>query len=148
MTLAPRLRTPLLAVAVALVLADSSVVTLALPDILRRYDASIDAIARVLTFYNGALALVAIPAGLLARGRARACAAVGAVGLAAASVVCAAAPTLDWLLAGRVGQAVAGALLAVAALELLAGSTGSRGGAAGVWTAAGVAGAEIGRAHV
>jgi len=64
-------RTPavLLAVAVGVVLADSSVVTIALPDILARYHVEISTLAWVLTAFNLALALSALPAAFLARRR-------------------------------------------------------------------------------
>ncbi|MEA2157334.1 MAG: hypothetical protein QOE11_3474, partial [Solirubrobacteraceae bacterium] len=53
-------------VAVGLVLADSSVVTLALPAILREFDATVDAVAWVLIAFNLALALLAIAGSRLA----------------------------------------------------------------------------------
>ncbi len=56
-----RARRILLLVAVATALADSSVVTLALPDILRRFDTEIGEVSRVLTSYNAILALGASP---------------------------------------------------------------------------------------
>jgi MFS family permease len=52
---------PLLAVTVALVLADSAVVTLALPDILRNLDASVGQVAWVLIAFNLVLGLSAVP---------------------------------------------------------------------------------------
>ena len=52
---------PLLAVTVALVLADSAVVTLALPDILRHLDATVTQVAWVLISFNLVLGLVAVP---------------------------------------------------------------------------------------
>ena len=48
---------PLLAVTVALVLADSAVVTLALPDILQELDASVAQVAWVLISFNLVLGL-------------------------------------------------------------------------------------------
>jgi len=47
-----------LAAAVGLVLADSSVVTLGLPDILREFDATVSEVAWVLTAFNLVLVLV------------------------------------------------------------------------------------------
>ena len=55
---------PLLAVTVALVLADSAVVTLALPDILRHLDASVAQVAWVLIAFNLVLGLGAVPAAM------------------------------------------------------------------------------------
>src|SRR3712207_4389100 len=63
----PRVRVALLALAVGLVLADSSVVTLGLPGVLEDFDASPQAVSWVLTGYNLALALAAVPAALLVR---------------------------------------------------------------------------------
>ena len=57
----------LLLLAVATALADSSVVTLALPDILRRFNVEIGEVSRVLTSYNAILALGAVPAAYIAR---------------------------------------------------------------------------------
>ena len=62
-------RSALLGLAIGLALADSSVVTLALPDILRDYDVSITTVAWVLTSYNLVLALLAVPAAFVARRR-------------------------------------------------------------------------------
>ncbi|MBA3327546.1 MAG: MFS transporter, partial [Solirubrobacterales bacterium] len=109
----------LLAVAVGLVLADSSVVTLALPEILREFDAGVGTVAWVLIAFNLALALAAVPGARVARGRARPAYGVGILAFAAASALCASAPSLGVLIAGRVGQGVAGAVVVAAALELL-----------------------------
>ena len=54
----------LLAVTVALVLADSAVVTLALPDILRQLDTTVGEVAWVLIAFNLVLGLGAVPAAL------------------------------------------------------------------------------------
>jgi MFS family permease len=72
---APRPRVAALALAVGLVLADSSVVVLALPDIYRDLDTSIAGVTWVLVSFNLVMALAAVPAALLARrvGPARAC---------------------------------------------------------------------------
>ena len=67
----PQARSALFGLAVALVLADSSVVTLALPDILARFDVGITEVAWVLISYNLVLAAAAVPAAhLVRRGRA------------------------------------------------------------------------------
>ena len=69
------------------------------------------------------------------------------VGLfALASVLCAAAPTLEWLLAGRAVQGVGAALLMPNSLAILGGSfTGeARGRAIGTWAAVGAAGGAAG----
>jgi MFS family permease len=140
-----RTRTGLLALGVGLVLADSAVVTLALPDVLRGYDASVAQVAWVLTAFNIVLALAAVPAArLVAHGRVRAVGIGGLAVFATASAVCALAPSLEALVAARVVQAVGGAAALGAALELLVAVTGSEESGAGIWVRAGVAGAAVG----
>jgi MFS family permease len=128
------------------VLADSSVVTIALPQILGRFDVEIATLAWALTAFNLALALAALPAAFLARGRAAPVFALGVVLFAAASVACAAAPSFGVLVAGRVLQGIAGAAIVCAALALLEGATGSAGRAAWIWAVAGILGAACGPA--
>ena len=83
-----------------MVLADSSIVILALPEILVHYDVSINDVAWVLTLFNLVLAIVAVPAAHLARRRAPAAfCRVGLVVFAAASLGVRVAPTFAWLLA-------------------------------------------------
>ena len=62
-----RTRTVLLGLSVGLVLADSSVVALALPKSLAEFDVEISTLAWALTSFNLALALSALPAAFLAR---------------------------------------------------------------------------------
>ena len=62
--LSSRLRSGLLGLAIGLALADSSIVTLALPDVLRDFDVGVTTVAWVLTSFNLVLALVALPGGL------------------------------------------------------------------------------------
>jgi MFS family permease len=142
----PRLRIALLGLAVGVVLADSSVVTIALPDILARYDVEIETLAWALTSFNLALALSAVPAGLVARRRPRPVFAAGAVVFAAASLTCALAPSFDVLVAARTVQGVAGAAVVCAALDLLAAVTASDAAAARIWALAGIVGAAVGPA--
>ena len=139
-------RRGLVGLGIGLALADSSVVTLALPDILRRFDVEIPTVAWVLTSYNLALALLAVPAAYVARRRPRSAFAAGAVVFAGASLVCGLAPSFELLVAGRCVQAVGGAFVVVAALDLLAATTGSDVRAAHLWVLAGVLGASLGPA--
>src|SRR4051794_28070258 len=91
-------RVVLLALAVALVLADSSVVTLGLPSILGDLDTTPQGVAWVLMAYNLVLALAAIPAArLVQRSSPSSVAAGGLVLFALASLVCAAASSLGVL---------------------------------------------------
>ncbi len=137
----------LLAVAVALVLADSSVVILALPDILREFDLEIRSVSYVLTFFNGVLAVAAVPAALLSRrfSAARVFGA-GVVLFAGASIGCAVAGSIDLLVGARCVQALAGAAIVCSALVLLRETSGSEHDAARIWAAAGVVGAAVGPA--
>ena len=64
-----RTRRAVVGLGLGLALADSSVVTLALPDILRQFDVEIPTVAWVLTSYNLWLALAAVPAAYAARRR-------------------------------------------------------------------------------
>ena len=139
-------RTRLLGLGIALALADSSVVTLALPDILRRFDLEIAEVAWVLTSYNLGLALAAVPAAYVARRRPVLAFAIGTVVFAGASLACGLAPSFAVLLAGRGAQAVGGALLVCASLDLLSEIEGSDAKAVRVWAAAGIAGAALGPA--
>ncbi len=134
-----------LALAVGLVLADSSVVTLALPAILREFDATVNAVAWVLIAFNLALALLALAGSRATRGRAREALAIALVLFAAASLACAAAPSLGALIAARTAQGVIGAVVVAAALELLVALNG-RGRAITLWAAAGVLGSAVGPA--
>ena len=84
-----RPRVAALALAVGLVLADSSIVVLALPEIYRDFDISVNGVIWVLVSFNLVLALAAVPAALVARrvGPARA-AAVGLALFAGAGLAC------------------------------------------------------------
>ena len=100
-----------LAAAVGLVLADSSVVVLALPDIYRELDVSVTAVTWVLIGFNLVLAATAVPAAHAASrvGPARLTAA--GLGLfAVASLACGLAPSIGVLIAARCLQAVGGLL--------------------------------------
>jgi MFS family permease len=121
-------RVALLALAVGLVLADSSVVTLGLPGVLESFDASPQGVSWVLTGYNLTLGLAAVPAALLVRRTSTSTlATAGLVVFAVASLLCAIAPSLGVLIAARCLQGLGGAAVACAALDLLVGATGSRG---------------------
>jgi hypothetical protein len=162
------MRAALLAIAVGLVLADSSVVTLGLPDVLAEFDASPQGVSWVLTGYNLALALAAVPAAQwLAKGggagagngarasrgaaapRAGAATRLFGAGLAAfalASLVSALAGSLGLLVAARCVQGLGGAAVACAALPLLVATLGDRRRATALWGLAGAVGAAVGPA--
>ncbi|MFW6775210.1 MFS transporter [Nocardioides sp. CPCC 205120] len=134
----------LLTVTVGLVLADSAIVTLALPEMLEQLDASVTEVAWVLISYNLVLGVLAVPAALRPlRVRPRILAAAGIAVFAGASAWCAAAPTIEMLIAARCLQAVGGAFALVGALELLVARSGERRGVA-AWVTAGVVGTAAG----
>jgi MFS family permease len=144
---APRPRVAALALAVGLVLADSSIVVLALPEIYRELDTSVAGVSWVLVSFNLVMALAAVPAAHLARrvGPGRS-AAVGLAVFAGAGLACGIADQLSTLLAARCVQALGGALAVTAVLELLPATVGSERRAAAIWAMAGATGAALGPA--
>jgi MFS family permease len=143
----PRPRLAPLAFAVGLVLADSSVVVLALPQIYRELDTSVAGVTWVLVSFNLTLALAAVPAAQLARrtGPGRA-AAFGLAVFAGAGIACGLSSELSTLIAARCVQALGGAAAVTAVLELLPATVGSERRAASVWAIAGATGAALGPA--
>ena len=134
-----------LSLVVAVVLGDSGVVTLALPEILRDFGAEVGEVAWVLIAFNLVLALVAVPAArVCVRGDPAVATAGGLIGFAAATTGCVVAPSLGVLIAARAIQAAGGALVIVGTLELLVEATGDERAGARRWAAAGVAGAALG----
>jgi len=135
---------PLLALTVALVLADSAVVTLALPDILVNLQTSVGQVAWVLISFNLVLGLVAVPTAVLfGRRQPRLLTAAGIAVFAGSSAWCALAGSIEALIAARCLQAFGGALALIGCLELLVAAYGERRGVA-MWITAGVAGTAIG----
>src|SRR4051812_5663295 len=105
-----KLRTAALTLAAGLGLADASIVTLALPQVLRALDTSVQGVAAVIAVYTIVLAAALLPAEWLARrfGPSH----VGAAGfvvLAVSSIVCGASGSLALLLVGRAAQAAGAA---------------------------------------
>jgi MFS family permease len=110
-----------LGLAVGLVLADSSVVILALPEIYRSLDVSVGAVVWVLVAFNLVLALCAVPAAGAARRFGPARATTAGLGIfAAASLLCGLAPAIGVLIAARCVQAGGGAILIAGGLVGLA----------------------------
>jgi predicted MFS family arabinose efflux permease len=136
-----------LALAVGIVLADSSIVVLALPDIYRDLDTSVFGVTWVLVSFNLVMALAAVPAAMVARrvGPGRA-AAVGLAIFAGAGLACGISDQLSTLLIARSVQALGGALAVTAALELLPATVGSERRATVIWATAGATGAALGPA--
>ncbi|HVT00344.1 MAG TPA: MFS transporter, partial [Solirubrobacterales bacterium] len=136
-----------MALAVGVVLADSSVVVLALPDIYRDLDTSVFGVTWVLVSFNLVMALGAVPAAMVARrvGPGRA-AAVGLAIFAGAGLACGVSDQLSTLLIARAVQALGGALAVTAALERLPATVGSERRATAIWASAGATGAALGPA--
>jgi hypothetical protein len=129
----------LLLLAVALVLADASVVTLGLPPIIAELDASVEQAAAVLGVYTLVLAVALLAT---ARRPARPLALGGALVFAGASLGCGLAESVTALLVLRGVQALGGAALLVGAFTLLdAGGAGRR-----AWTATAIFGFAAGPA--
>ena len=129
----------LIAVASGLALADAAVVVLALPSLLLELDTTVEGVAAVIAVYTGVLA-IGLPLSAALHGRATG--AAGALLFAAASLGCAAADSLEFLLLMRALQAIgASALLAAAFDALDGGGSGRR-----LWLGAAVAGTAAGPA--
>ncbi|HZO37291.1 MAG TPA: MFS transporter [Solirubrobacteraceae bacterium] len=109
-----------LAIAAGLVLADASVVTLGLPELLAELHTTIVGVAAVIGVYTAVLALTLLPASRVVRRLgARRTGTGGLVVVAASSLLCARADDLALLLAGRAIQAVGGAAALMAIFALL-----------------------------
>jgi MFS family permease len=130
-------RWPLVA-AVAVAFADSSIVVLALPELYGRFNTSIEGVSWVVTAYNLAVAVTAL-ALLFFVHRLRSAVLLGAglVIFLAASIACAAAQSLAFLIGARTVQGVGAALLLVGALPVLGRAQ---------WTVAGTFGLALGPA--
>jgi len=142
-----RQRSLLLALGAGLALADASIVTLGLPEILSDLHTTVEGVAAVLGVYTVVLAAALVPMERLMRreGAVR----VGVAGFAlfsAASVVCALAGTLTVLLVARGVQAVGGAAGLVAAFALLLGHVDDPAARRRLWLGAVVLSTAIGPA--
>src|SRR3954471_24466655 len=136
-----RLRRALVAVAAGLVLADASIVALALPPILVEMDTTITGVAAIVGVYALVLALGILPAARLRAGRAG----VWGLGLfAVASLGCGLAGSLGVLLAFRVLQAAGGAAALLAAFVVL--DAGESRAGRRLWIGAALAGTAAGPA--
>jgi EmrB/QacA subfamily drug resistance transporter len=115
---------------------DSTVVVVALPAIGRNLDASFQALQWTVTSYTLTLASLILLAGSLSDrwGRRRVFLA-GLGWFTLASVLCAAAPSIGWLIAARAVQGIGGALMTPASLAIIEASfqAGDRIRAIGTW---------------
>jgi EmrB/QacA subfamily drug resistance transporter len=118
---------------------DGSVVNVALPALQESFDASIGTMQWVVNGYMLTLASLILLGGSAGDrfGRRRVFIA-GLVGFTAASLLCAFAPSALWLIAARIAQGIAAALLTPASLAIIGASYSgeARGPAVGTWAAA------------
>jgi MFS family permease len=141
-----RLRRSAWALTVGVVLADSSIVTLALPEILSEFDATVFGVSWVLTAFNAVLAAALLPAAIVGRRAPGRVWAAGVVVFAIASAACALAPSAATLIVARCVQAAGGAAAIAGAIELISLDVGTHRRAASIWGTAGLAGLAIGPA--
>jgi EmrB/QacA subfamily drug resistance transporter len=123
----------------AMAFIDGSALTVALPNLRAYFGADFASVQWVLNAYVLALAALTLIGGALADhyGKARMLI-VGCLGFGAASVACALAPSLDWLIVCRVAQGISAAILTPSSLALI-GATypkEERNRAIGVWAGA------------
>ncbi|MFI7011281.1 MFS transporter [Streptomyces sp. NPDC050145] len=104
-----------------MVLLDNTIVGAALPDMQHRLDTRLTGLQWIVDAYVLLVAMLLLSGGVFADrfGRKRVYLA-GVVVFTAASLLCALAPTLGWLIAGRVLQGIGAAALSPASLSLLA----------------------------
>ena len=127
-----------LAAAVAIAFADSSIVVLALPELYGRFDTTIEGVSWVVTAYNLAVAATALALVFLVhRVSTRTLLGVGLGVFLAASIACAVAGSLGFLIAARSVQGVGAALLLAGSLTVLGAKR---------WIAAGTFGLALGPA--
>lgn len=122
-----RLRQILVFAAIAVAFADSSIVVLAVPEIVAEFDVGVDGASWTITAYNVAVVVAGaalVPAASRVRPRLLAGLGFGVFGLASAG--CAAATSFGPLVGFRAVQGAAAALVLVAALSLLGGRAGVR----------------------
>jgi hypothetical protein len=140
-------RVALVAVAVGVAFADSSIVVLALPELYTQFHTTIVRVSWVVTAYNAAVAVAALALVFFVhRLRAVTVMATGLVVFMAASIACALSNGLWVLVAARSVQGIGAALLLAGALPMLTAITGSAVRGATVWTLAGTFGAALGPA--
>jgi Major Facilitator Superfamily len=135
------------AAAVAIAFADSSIVVLALPELYARFHTTIEGVSWVVTAYNLAVAATALVLVFFVhRVRAAALLAAGLAVFLGASIACALAESLSFLIAARSVQGVGGALLLAGSLPVLGALTGSGEAGTRMWILAGTFGLAVGPA--
>ena len=138
MRVSHRLETWVVAAIVAIAFADSSIVVLGLPQLYTEFETSITGVSWIVTAYNAAVAVTALALVFLVhRFRARVAFGAGVLLFLAATIACASAQALWFLIAARTVQGVGAGLLLAGALPLLTAS---------LWTLAGTFGVALGPA--
>jgi MFS family permease len=135
-------RTPvsvaLVAAIVAIAFADSSIVVLGLPQLYTEFSTSITGVSWIVTAYNAAVAVSALALVFFVhRFRARIVFGAGVLLFLAATIACASAQALWFLIAARTVQGVGAGMLLAGALPLISAS---------LWTLSGTFGAALGPA--
>ena len=128
-------------------LIDSSIVSLALPDMARDLDRPIGQVAWVSTGYLLALAATLLAAGRLSdRYGQRPVLALGAIGFLVTTVLCGVAPNFESLVAARIAQGIAGGILYTVSLAITvtAFPPERRAAAIGIYFTSGAFGAVVG----
>jgi EmrB/QacA subfamily drug resistance transporter len=140
--IAPRQRRWVLAACIlasAMAFIDGSALSVALPRLRATFGAELATVQWVLNGYVLALAALTLIGGALAdvHGKARMLG-IGCIGFGLASAACVVAPSIEWLIALRVMQGVAAAILTPASLALIGASypKDRRNAAIGAWAAA------------
>jgi len=134
----------LLALAAGVALADGSIVTLGLPQILDDLDTTVEGVAAVIGVYTVVLAVALLPLERAASAFSVRALGAGGLGLMAlASVACALASGLTVLLVARGAQALGGAAGLVAVFAILGGGEGP---GRRLWAGAAVLGTAVGPA--
>ena len=147
MTIGGRWPALMLAAAVALAFADSSIVMLGLPEIYSDLNASITEVSLVITGYNAVVAVVALAlVPVVPRVRPAILVTIGLVVFLVASLACGLVDDLTPLIALRSTQGLGAALVLAASLPLMALFTGSPAAGRAWWGLAGTLGAVLGPA--
>ncbi len=137
----------IVAIVIALAVADSSVVVLALPELYSTFDVSIVGVSWTITAYNIAIvvgALAVLPRESRVRGHVFA--AVGLGLFALASLVCGFADSFGVLIVGRSVQGIGAALALAGTVPVLSGILGNDRQAIHIWGVAATIGAALGPA--
>ena len=128
-------------------LLDVTIVNIAVPAMREDLDATLTQISWVINAYNLAMAALFLSMGRISDKFGQKLVFVSGVALFTLfSLLCGLAPSIEWLIAARVGQGIGGAMMMPVSLSILMGAFPKRqhGTAVGVWGALGTAAAALG----